>query len=194
MRRMPQDSPGSSGDPPRGKLRIPSAFSGTSAHPAGFFAGRRSGKQSTRSVLCMRPVSRPMSPRRVGSASGRGIPPPSPVSALDPSRCLMATLPFVLRRREEYGRDIQAHLTGLDYAVVAAYVVAVLAIGFAVSRRKGAREDLFLGGRGFGWFNIGLSIFGTNVSPSMLIASCAIAYEIGIVGGHIEWFAWWFLF
>ncbi len=90
--------------------------------------------------------------------------------------------------------DIQAHMTGLDYAVVAAYVVAVLAIGFAVSRRKGAREDLFLGGRGFGWFNIGLSIFGTNVSPSMLIASCAIAYEIGIVGGHIEWFAWWFLF
>jgi len=90
--------------------------------------------------------------------------------------------------------DLQAQLTWADYTVLLAYVAAVLTLGFWVSRRKSAREDLFLGGRSFGWFNIGLSIFGTNVSPAMMIASCAIAYKMGIVGAHIEWFAWWFLF
>lgn len=74
------------------------------------------------------------------------------------------------------------------------YVCSVLAIGFFVSFRKGHSEDLFLAGRNLRWFNVGLSIFGTNVSPSFMIAVFAMAYSIGIVGANYEWLACIFLF
>ena len=89
--------------------------------------------------------------------------------------------------------DIHAKLRLLDFAVILAYLVALLAIGMWVSfRRKGA-EDLFLGGRSLGWFNIGMSIFGTNVNPSFLIASCGAGYASGMVVANFDWLAWWFL-
>jgi len=89
--------------------------------------------------------------------------------------------------------DIHAKLRPLDFAVILAYLVALLAIGMWVSfRRKGA-EDLFLGGRSLGWFNIGMSIFGTNVNPSFLIASCGAGYASGMVPANFEWLAWWLL-
>ena len=82
----------------------------------------------------------------------------------------------------------------LDFTVIAAYLVLLLALGFWVSfRNKGAQEDLFLGGRTLPWYNVGLSIFGTNIGPSFLIASCSIAYTSGVVGANFEWLAWWFL-
>ncbi len=90
--------------------------------------------------------------------------------------------------------DISNKIQTIDYAVVGIYVVSVIAIGFYVSYRKGHTEDLFLAGRSLGWFNIGLSIFGTNVSPSMMIASCAAAYSVGMVVANFEWLAWIFLF
>jgi solute:Na+ symporter, SSS family len=90
--------------------------------------------------------------------------------------------------------EIHISLTVLDYIVIAAYVAALLAIGFWVSFKKDHEEDLFLAGRSLSWPNIGLSIFGTNVSPSMMIASCGIAYTSGMVAGNFEWLAWVFLF
>ncbi len=90
--------------------------------------------------------------------------------------------------------DISSKIQALDYVVVGVYVVSVMAIGFYVSFRKGHSEDLFLAGRSLGWFNIGLSIFGTNVSPAMMIASCAGAYSVGMVVANFEWLAWIFLF
>ncbi|MHC4122037.1 MAG: sodium:solute symporter family transporter [Planctomycetota bacterium] len=89
--------------------------------------------------------------------------------------------------------DIHGSLKLLDFVVIAAYILSVLSLGFWVSFRKQHTDDLFLAGRRLGWANIGLSIFGTNVSPSMLISSCGIAYSLGMVGGHIEWLAWFFL-
>ena len=89
--------------------------------------------------------------------------------------------------------DIQNALTTLDHAVIIVYVVSLLTLGFWVSFRKQHTSDLFLAGRTLGWPNIGLSIFGTNVSPSMMIASCGLAYSAGMVGGNFEWLAWMFL-
>jgi len=89
--------------------------------------------------------------------------------------------------------DIHSALTSLDYLVILIYIVVILAIGFWVSLRKKHSEDFFLAGRSLGWGNIGLSIFGTNVAPSMLIASCAIAYTHGMVASTFEWLAWPFL-
>ena len=89
--------------------------------------------------------------------------------------------------------DIHSALTTLDYGVITVYIVAVLGLGFWVSLRKKHSDDFFLAGRSLKWGNIGLSIFGTNVAPSMLIASCAIAYTDGMVASSFEWLAWPFL-
>lgn len=90
--------------------------------------------------------------------------------------------------------DIHEALQPLDFAVIAIYIVALLGLGAWVSiRNKGAQADLFLGGRMLSWYNVGLSIFGTNIGPSFLIAACSIAYVSGVVGANFEWLAWWFL-
>lgn len=80
-----------------------------------------------------------------------------------------------------------------DYIVIAMYLIAIIGIGFWVSLRKGSSDDIFLAGRSLGWSSIGLSIFGTNVAPALLIASCSIAYTQGMVPSSFEWLAWPFL-
>ena len=89
--------------------------------------------------------------------------------------------------------ELHNALTWVDFSVVIVYVIALLGLGFWVSFRREHTEDLFLGGRAFGWPNIGLSLFGTNVSPSMMISSAGVAYASGIVAGNMEWLAWIFL-
>ncbi len=89
--------------------------------------------------------------------------------------------------------DIHSRLQTLDYAVIAAYLLLLLSIGIVVSYRRRHEQDQFLAGRSFGWFNVGLSIFGTNVSPSFLIAMSSAAYATGIVTANFEWLAWPFL-
>jgi len=89
--------------------------------------------------------------------------------------------------------DIHSAMTRIDYTVIAIYIAVLLIIGFRVSLRKNHSDDYFLAGRSLGWGNIGLSIFGTNVAPSMLIASCAIAYSQGMVSSSFEWLAWPFM-
>ena len=89
--------------------------------------------------------------------------------------------------------NIHASLNYVDYAVVGLYILALLSLGFWVSLKKDHEEDLFLAGRSLGWPNIGLSIFGTNVSPSMMISSAGVAYASGMVASNMEWLAWWFL-
>ncbi len=90
--------------------------------------------------------------------------------------------------------NISDMISPLDYGIVGLYLVSVLGIGFYVSFRKGHTEDLFLAGRSLHWPNVGLSIFGTNVSPSFMIAGFAAAYDMGMVGANYEWLAWIFLF
>jgi solute:Na+ symporter, SSS family len=89
--------------------------------------------------------------------------------------------------------DIRGNLQNIDFIVIAIYIVVVMAIGFWVSFRKKHSDDLFLAGRQLGWLNIGFSILGTNVSPSMMISSCGVAYATGMVAGNFEWLAWFFL-
>lgn len=82
----------------------------------------------------------------------------------------------------------------LDVIVFALYVVALLMIGGIVSYRHRKSADYFLGGRSMGWGNIGFSIFGTNIGPTFLIATCGAGYTTGMVTANFEWMAWVFLF
>lgn len=81
----------------------------------------------------------------------------------------------------------------LDYVVFTAYVLALIGIGGWVSYRNRKSTDHFLGGRSMGWGNIGFSIFGTNIGPTFLIATCGAGYTTGMVTANFEWMAWVFL-
>ena len=89
--------------------------------------------------------------------------------------------------------DIHSSLQTLDFIVIAVYVTVLIGIGMWVSFRRRGSEDLFLAGRSLSWPNVGLSIFGTNVSPTFMIAGCGVAYTTGMVSANFEWLSWWFL-
>ena len=89
--------------------------------------------------------------------------------------------------------DIHDKLQTLDFVVIVAYVVTLIAIGMWVSFRRRGADDLFLGGRSQRWRVVGLSIFGTNVNPSFLISSCSVAYASGFAAANFEWLAWWLM-
>lgn len=80
--------------------------------------------------------------------------------------------------------------------VVGVYLVVLIAIGYWVSfiKKKKSGENLFLAGNSLSWPAIGLTMWGTNVGPSMLIASASIGYTTGIVAGNFGWYAFVFIF
>ncbi len=80
-----------------------------------------------------------------------------------------------------------------DGLVFFGYIVALLVIGGYASYRQRKSEDLFLGGRSMGWANVGLSIFGTNIGPTFLVATFGAGYTSGMVNANYEWMAWVFL-
>lgn len=86
---------------------------------------------------------------------------------------------------------IHEHLNYLDFTVVGVYLLALIAIGAYISFRKQkvTGRDYFLANNSLKWYSIGLTMWGTNVGPSMLIASCAIGYTTGIVAGNFSWYA-----
>ncbi len=45
-----------------------------------------------------------------------------------------------------------------------------------------------------GWPSIGFTMWGTNVGPSMLIASASIGFTTGVVAGNFAWYAFIFIF
>lgn len=78
-------------------------------------------------------------------------------------------------------------ISNIDIAIVISYFVLVLGIGFWIARRTKTGEDLFLGGRSFGWGLIGLSLFASNISSSTIIGLSGAAYTTGIVNSVYEW-------
>jgi SSS family solute:Na+ symporter len=99
---------------------------------------------------------------------------------------------------------ILEHLTALDYAIVAIYLVVLLVIGYRASFGKKAKnsidlegneqeETLFLANKSLGWSSIGFNMWGTNVGPSMLLAFASIGYSTGVVAANFDWYAFVFL-
>ena len=90
--------------------------------------------------------------------------------------------------------NIYRQFTLLDLMVMVLYVVALVSLGTWISFRKRTGDaHLFLAQRSLGWPSIGLSMWGTNVGPSMLIASASIGYSTGIVAGNFSWYAFPFI-
>lgn len=90
--------------------------------------------------------------------------------------------------------EVAIKLTNIDYGVVWLYIVTLVAIGGYVSYKNRKSEDLFLGGKTMGWGNVGLSLFGTNISPTFLIVASASGFVGGIYSSNFEWLAFIFIF
>jgi len=92
--------------------------------------------------------------------------------------------------------EIHEILKPLDFVVVGLYLVTLIGIGYYVSfkKKRASDENLFLAGNSLGWPSIGFTMWGTNVGPSMLIASASIGYTTGVVAGNFAWYAFIFIF
>ncbi|MGD9929240.1 MAG: sodium:solute symporter [Mangrovibacterium sp.] len=92
--------------------------------------------------------------------------------------------------------SINSFLQPIDFIVVVIYLVVLIGIGYWVSfiKKREEGENLFLAGHSLGWSSIGLTMWGTNVGPSMLIASASIGYTTGVVAGNFGWYAFVFIF
>ena len=80
-----------------------------------------------------------------------------------------------------------------DYVVIAIYFLGIMSYGMYSSTKAKKFDSLFLANRSIKWYNIGLSIFGTNVNPSMMIAHAGMGYASGIAAANFEWMAFHYL-
>jgi solute:Na+ symporter, SSS family len=86
-------------------------------------------------------------------------------------------------------------LNFVDIAVIVGYILVLFGIAYWASVARKAKEDnLFLANKSLGWFTIGLTMWGTNVGPSMLLASASAGYGSGLVSGNFSWYAFVFIF
>ncbi len=75
-------------------------------------------------------------------------------------------------------------LAPLDWVFVAAYGVAVLAIGAWANRRKGGVEEYVLGGRSMRWWLVGVSLVATSFSSAALIGGTGYGFAKGL--GYLQ--------
>ena len=85
------------------------------------------------------------------------------------------------------------YMQGLDWLILAIYFAVLLAIGVWASSKRKKGGALFLAEHSLRWHHIGFSMWGTNVGPSMLIASASAGFTTGIVSGNYAWYAFVFI-
>jgi len=83
----------------------------------------------------------------------------------------------------------EVELHGIDYGLIGAYLVAVLALGFWIGRRHRNASDYFLAGRSMTWVFVGVSLFASNISSTTLVGLAGDAYATGIAVFNYEWMA-----
>lgn len=85
------------------------------------------------------------------------------------------------------------NLEWLDWTILIAYFVILLIIGIWASKKSNTGGSKFLANKSLKWHTIGLSMWGTNVGPSMLIASASAGFAGGVVSGNYAWYAFVFI-
>jgi len=81
-------------------------------------------------------------------------------------------------------------MTTLDYAVIAAYFIAVAAVGWWSSlHSRDNTKAYFLAGGSIGWIPIGASLFASNISSEHFIGLTGSGAASGMVVSQYEWLA-----
>jgi SSS family solute:Na+ symporter len=78
-------------------------------------------------------------------------------------------------------------LNTLDYALLAVYMLAVLAAGLWMSRGIRTGDDFFLAGRRLPWWAVGMSLVATDIGGTDIIGVGGAAYRHGIAVANFEW-------
>lgn len=81
--------------------------------------------------------------------------------------------------------------SSIDFILFALYLVANVAIGLWVARRRPSdSKGYFLAGEKLPWYAIGGSIIAANISTEHFIGMIGIAYVVGFVVAQWEWGNW----
>ena len=80
-------------------------------------------------------------------------------------------------------------LAGIDLAIIGAYAVMILGIGFWVGRGKKDDEDFFLAGRGMAWPMVGFALIAANFSGTQYLGLAGAGFDQGIAVWNYEWMA-----
>ncbi len=81
--------------------------------------------------------------------------------------------------------------TGLDYAVMATYFLAILAIGTWFGRGQRSTRDFFFGGQRFSWWLIAFSLIATTIGSYSFVKYSKVAYSYGLASSQTylnDWF------
>lgn len=86
---------------------------------------------------------------------------------------------------------LQLQLSAIDLAIIAVFLVAVVAVGLWKSRQEQSSEDYFLAGRGLKWWLIGISLIAANISAEQFVGMSgqAARENIGLAVASYEWIA-----
>ncbi|HEX7051773.1 MAG TPA: sodium:solute symporter [Longimicrobiales bacterium] len=81
-------------------------------------------------------------------------------------------------------------MTGIDWFIIAAYFLAIVAIVWWSSRKQDTSEDYFLAGRDVAWFAVGASIFASNIGSEHIVGLAGSGANNGLAQAHWEMQAW----
>lgn len=88
----------------------------------------------------------------------------------------------------EVTEKVSSLMSWLDWGIVIAYFVIILAIGLSVSRRAGKNaESFFLGGRSQPWWLLGFSMVATTFSTDTPNLVTDIVRKEGVSGNWVWW-------
>ncbi len=90
---------------------------------------------------------------------------------------------------QNHWMDSASRMAPIDWCAVGLYLLAIIAYGMAVSRRRQDVGDYFLASRGSGWPTVGLALLASNISSTTLIGLSGAAYAFGIAVYDYEWMA-----
>ncbi|WP_128546230.1 SLC5 family protein [Larkinella soli] len=79
-----------------------------------------------------------------------------------------------------------SQLTTIDFIVLIASLLFLVAASAFAGRKKKDSEDYFMAGRSLRWWSVAGSIYGTNIHAQQIIGMLGIGYSIGFAQSHYE--------
>ncbi len=78
-------------------------------------------------------------------------------------------------------------LSGIDYFVVIAYLLGIMALGLYFARFVRSADDFFLCGRSLPFWAVGMSIVATDISAMDFVGVSGQSYRFGVAVGNFDW-------
>ena len=81
-------------------------------------------------------------------------------------------------------------MTPIDWIIIGAYFLIIVAIVWWSSRSQATTTDYFLAGRDIGWFAVGASLFASNIGSEHIVGLAGSGATNGMAQAHWELHAW----